>query len=104
MVVLVVVRGGDLKAGARDEDHAMVNGEAAEDESRRDEGLLLAVVRAALPKGGIDFGLRPARNAQVFTAASEISVFKVEKPSWSSSNFINDYIRLYTNYAIDKHI
>ena len=36
-VVLVVMRGGDLEAGAGDERQAVVNGEAAEDEPRRED-------------------------------------------------------------------
>jgi hypothetical protein len=59
VVVLVVVRGGDLEACTGDEGDAMANGEAAKDEAGGDEGLLFAVVWPALPEGRVDFGLRP---------------------------------------------
>jgi hypothetical protein len=51
VIVLVVMAGADLEAGAGDESNARMEGKAAEDEPGRDEGLLLAIVGVALPEG-----------------------------------------------------
>lgn len=51
VVELVVMRGRDLEAGSGHQGHAMMNGEAPEDQAGRNESLLLAVGRAPLPEG-----------------------------------------------------
>src|SRR5260370_42207918 len=59
VVIVVVMRRGDLEASAERQRQAAMDLESPEYESRRQERLLLAVLLSALPKRGIDLQLRP---------------------------------------------
>src|ERR1022692_1649793 len=59
VVVLVVVRGGDLEARAHRHQQMTMQLESSEYQARREKCLLFAVIVAVLPKRGVDLEFRP---------------------------------------------